>query len=202
MSPVQPPTIMGAVEGNVDEAVLCRLVTHVGAIPGTIYGRQGKAFLRKNILGYNNAARAMPWAVLVDLDACECPPALISAWLPNPQPLMRLRVAVREVEAWLMADRERLANFLSVARTRIPSRPEDENNPKQTMVNIARSSRRRAIREDMVPRDGSGISVGPAYTSRLIEFAEAVWRPAVAARVSESLHSCIESLNQLSPQSP
>jgi hypothetical protein len=36
------------------------------------------------------------------------------------------------------------------------------------VVELARYSRRRDIREDMVPRPGSGRSVGAAYTSRLI----------------------------------
>jgi len=193
---------MGAVEGDLDEAVLCRLLVHVGAKPGTIYGRQGKGFLKKNIQGYNNAARFMPWVVLVDLDACDCPPALINTWLPRPQPLIRLRVAVREVESWLMADRERLARFLGVTRTRIPSRPDEESNSKQTMVNLARRSRRSAIKADMVPREGSGIAVGPAYTSRLIEFAETRWDPGVAARLSDSLRGCIESLQDVAAQSP
>lgn len=196
------PTIMGAVEGDLDEAVLSRLLVHVGAKPGTVYGRQGKGFLKKNIQGYNDAARFMPWVVLVDLDACDCPPALINAWLPDPQPLIRIRIAVREVESWLMADRERLARYLSIGRTRIPSQPEAESNPKQAMVNLARRSRRRDIREDMVPREGSGISEGPAYTSRLIEFAENQWRPDVAARSSDSLRGCIESLQHLAAQSP
>ena len=201
----EPATIMGAVEGDLDEAVLRRLLEHVGAIPGTIYGRQGKGLLRRSIRGYNNAARSIPCAVLVDLDRCECAPALVNAWLPQPQPLMRLRVAVRQVESWLMSDRDRLARFLSVGRTRVPSRPETEISPKLTLVNLARHSRQRAIREDMVPRQGSGTSVGPAYTSRLIQFVENVragWRPHVAAAVSDSLNRCIQSLQELATHSP
>ena len=68
------------------------------------------------------------------------------------------------------------------------------------MVDIAKGSRRREIREDMIPRTGSGRVVGPAYTARLIEFvigARNAWRPEVAAERSESLKRCLRCLNRL-----
>jgi hypothetical protein len=68
------------------------------------------------------------------------------------------------------------------------------NDPKRAMVEVAGHSRRREIRQDMVPRRGSGSSVGPAYTSRLIEFAQAHWRPETAARASDSLRRCLARL--------
>jgi hypothetical protein len=111
---------------------------------------------------------------------------------------MCFRVAVRAVEAWLLADGEAIAGFLGVARTAIPSRsPDDLDDPKRMLVEIAKSSRRREIREDMVPRPASGRSVGPAYASRLIEFATSAWRPEVAAMCSESLRRAIASLERL-----
>jgi hypothetical protein len=36
--------IYGAVEGLVDEAVVRRLIRHVGAEPGPIYGKNGKVY--------------------------------------------------------------------------------------------------------------------------------------------------------------
>jgi hypothetical protein len=110
------------------------------------------------------------------------------------------RVAVRQVEAWLLSDRESIARFLSVPISRVPTDPESQTNPKQTMVNLAAKSKRKSIREDMVPRPGSGRSVGPAYTSTLIEFIQSpapIWRPKNAARNSESLRRCMRCLEQL-----
>ena len=110
--------IAAAVEGIVDEAVVRKLIAHAGATPGDVYGRQGKSFLRQRIAGYNNAAQRMPWIVLVDLDLDnDCAPPLRDAWLPQPAPYLCFRVAVRKVEAWLLADAERLASFLRVARS-------------------------------------------------------------------------------------
>lgn len=191
------PAISAAVEGTLDEAVVRRLVRHAGAHAGTVYGKNGKPFLKERIGGYNNAARHAPWIVLVDLDSeGDCAPPLREAWLPHPAPQMCFRVAVRAVEAWLMADAERLAAFIGVARRRIPADPEREENPKQAMVNLARSSRRRDVRQDMVPRVGSGRTVGPAYTSRLVEFATDRWRPDVAALSADSLRSAVACLGR------
>jgi hypothetical protein len=116
---------------------------------------------------------------------------------------MRLRVAVRELEAWLLADTERIAKFLGVAVAEIPADPDSVADPKRLMVQLARSSRRRAIREDMVPNIGSGHQVGPAYTSRMIEFIQSVesgWRPNVAAGNSDSLRRCISAISNLAGQ--
>lgn len=190
--------ISAAVEGIVDESVIRRLVTHVGAIPGNIYGKTGKQDIRRRIQGYNSAAQRSPWIVLVDLDNdAHCAPPLRAAWLPNPTPLMCFRVAVRQVEAWLLADREGIASYLAVRRDSIPGDPESLANAKDTLVNLARKSRRREIREDMVPRIGSGRDVGPAYSSRVIEFTSTHWRPDDASLHSESLSRAVERLRCL-----
>jgi hypothetical protein len=190
--------VSAAVEGIVDEAVARTVIAHAGATVDDVYGRQGKAFLRQKIAGYNNAARRSPWLILVDLDQDEqCAPPLVNAWLAQPAQHLCFRVVVREIEAWLMADAERLAPFLRVPRSRISANPEALDDPKTAMVNLARLSSRGAIQKDMVPREGSGRQVGPAYASRLIEFASSSWRPEVAAAQSDSLRRAIECLRRL-----
>jgi hypothetical protein len=198
MKMLEEKVITAAVEGIVDEAVVRKLIAYVGAVPGAVYGKQGKSNLEQRISGYNNAARFNPWFVLVDLDQdYECAPPMRSSWISDPAPYLCFRIAVREVEAWLMADAERLAAFLSVAGSSIPNEPEHLDDPKTVMVNLARRSRRRAIQEDMVPRENSGRVVGPAYTSRLSEFTFRDWRPHVAARRAGSLQRAIDCLKRL-----
>lgn len=122
--------IRAAVEGIVDEAVVRKLVESAGRVLGVVYGKQGKSLLRQRITGYNNAAQHTPWLVLVDPDHDEnCAPPLRSAWLPQPAPHLCFRIAVREVEAWLLADIGRLAQFLSVARSKLPADPERLRRP-------------------------------------------------------------------------
>jgi hypothetical protein len=189
------------VEGLIDEAVVKRLITEAGGAVGPVYGKQGKKPLKAAINGYNNAGRHQPWIVLVDLDQdADCAPNLCRAWISEKSPKLCFRVAVREVEAWLLADRQSIARFLSVPVSRVPTDPESEINPKQTMVNLAAGSKRSSIREDMIPRPGSGRSVGPAYTSRLMEFVQSpapLWRPKDAVANSQSLQRCIRCLEQL-----
>jgi hypothetical protein len=198
MRKTAPVIISAAVEGIVDEAVVRRLIAHAGGRTGAVYGKKGKAHLRQKIGGYNNAARHAPWIVLVDLDhEEECAPPLRENWIPQPASNLCFRVAVREIEAWLMADAETIAAYLSVAQSRIPADPENLEHSKIEMVNLARRSRRRAIGEDMVPREGSGRPVGPAYTSRLVEYVESRWRPDIAAPRAESLRRAIACLERL-----
>jgi len=190
--------ISAAVEGIVDEVVLRRLLRDMNASLGSTYGKNGKSQLKRSIKGYNSAAHFSPWFVLVDLDQdFDCAPFLRETWLSSPGTYMCFRVAVREVEAWLLADSGRIARFLGVARTKIPKNPEQLDRPKEMMVNLARQSRRRAIYDDMVPRPGSGRAIGPAYSSRLIEFVEKHWRPEVARRHSDSLNRTIRCIEDL-----
>jgi hypothetical protein len=138
----------------------------------------------------------MPFVVMVDLDRdYECAPDLISDWVPDRDPQLCFRVAVRSVEAWLLADRERAARFLRVPQRLISDAPEDIPDPKRTLVDIARASTSRQIREDIVPRVGSGRAVGPAYPSRLIEFVTNAngWRSEAAEQRADSLARAIRA---------
>ncbi len=195
------PPIYGAVEGATDRSVLERLITHIGAQSGTIYVKNGKQNLVPQVKGYNYAARQTHFVVLIDLDHdALCAGEYIQSLLPEPAKYMCCRIIVRAVEAWLLADRERVAEYFSVPLTRIPLNPETLERPKRAFVDVAHHSRQGAIREDMVPREGSGIEVGPAYSSRLIEFVRDEkngWRPEVASESARSLQKCLARLQQL-----
>ncbi len=189
------------VEGVTDEVVVRRLLQYAGLTCGTVYGKRGKSDLLNRLPNYNQAARHAPWLVVVDLDrSADCAPPFVKQALPDPSAGIRLRVAVHAIEAWLFADAERLATFLRIPRASIPPHPDADPDPKTTLINLARRSRSRAIREDIVPRKGSGSRVGPGYTGRLIEFAAAAkqpWRPEVAAEHSDSLQRCLQALETL-----
>jgi len=194
------------VEGPTDEVVVRRILDYVGLHCGRVYGKMGKPDLLGRLPRYNQAASYSPWLAVVDLDRVpECAPLLVREALPEPAPGMRFRVAVQAIEAWLLADAERLSGFLSVPISKIPFDPDAIDEPKRLLVNLARQSRRRAIREDMVPRPGSGARVGPGYTGRLVEFvaqAALCWRPEVAQQRSASLRSCIAALQTLKTWKP
>lgn len=188
----------GAVEGIVDEAVLERLLRLVGATVGPIHRNEGKPRLLDRLQGFNEAARHAPWFVLVDLDTDDdCAPTFARRHLPRPSSQMVFRVAVREVEAWLMADRERFASWFQVPERAIPTNPDLDRDPKSTIIRLAGRSRSRSVRADLVPREGSGRAVGPLYPSRMIEYIrdeKKGWRPRSGAKSSDSLDRCIRRL--------
>lgn len=187
-----------AVEGYTDEGMASAILKACGLSASSFYGRHGKQTLLKKLAGYNAAAAFSPWFVLIDLDQDgPCPGGKRAEWLANPAALMCMRIAVREAEAWLLADSERIAQFLGVSAALISPSPEELDDPKATIVSLARRSRRREIREGLVPREGSGASVGPTYASNLRDFASSKWRPLVAAENAPSLKKCILRLQEL-----
>ena len=86
-----------------------------------------------------------------------------------------------------MADRGALARYLSIPRGKIPARPEEVDDPKQTIVNLAHQSRSSVVKNAVVPSERSGRSVGPGYTAAMIEFVQEKWLPVRASPVAPSL---------------
>lgn len=156
-----------AVEGTLDEKVLRRLLDQVASErlePGICYVQNGRERLKQNTPRFNQAARFQPFVILADLERDPCAPTLIQAWLPEGQhPNLTLRIAVRMIESWLLADRQACAKFLGVSEHLLPGQPDDESDPKLVLVNLARRSRARKIREDVVPPDGSTSRVGSIH---------------------------------------
>ena len=145
--------VSSAVEGSVDGAVARRLILFSGGIPGPVYGHKGKHYLRDKIAGYSRAAQLSPWLVLTDLDHdADCAPSLRRTWLSQSSPHLCFRIAVREVEAWLLADGKHMAEFLKVPMSQVPQCPDLLDDPKRVIVDLARSSQSREMREDMVPK--------------------------------------------------
>lgn len=196
--------ISAAVEGPIDEAIVRRLVSCAGGEVTRVYLGHGKQGVLKNASGYNNAARFSPWTIVVDLDHdCECAPPCRQRWLSDPAPWMCFRIAVRAIEAWLLADRERISNLLRVETARVPMDPEGLADPKGALVDLARRSRSSRVRDDLVPRPQAGRRVGPLYTARLLEFVTDAghgWRPEIAAATANSLDRCLKSLTALTRQ--
>ena len=178
--------------------MLRRLVRFTGAEISSIYSVGGKQQLDLRLSGYNEAAKYSPWCALRDLDTdAACPVELRHRLLPEPAPNMCFRLVVRAVETWLLADRERLASFLSVSRALIPVSPEDIIDPKEFLVNLARKSNKGLVRDSLIPRPGSGRSVGVGYTTLMIDYTRSKWRPDIAAEASDSLRRCISCLENL-----
>lgn len=177
---------MVAYEGDTDRPVADELAADAGIEVAARLDKGGKSQLDAELPAYNAAAAGSPWLVLRDLDHdAACAPQLIDDLGLVPAEWMCFRVAVREVESWLLADHEGFARYFKVDASRLPVDPDAEPDPKRTLMNVVRGSRRRAIRDAMLPRPGT--SVGPLYAATLIEFATTAWSLERAARRSGSL---------------
>lgn len=184
-----------AVEGDLDDAVLRKVLQSVGIEVTRSYVMGGKDRLRLNLARYNEAARFAPWVALTDLNEdASCAPVLARTLVPAPNPNFQLHIVVHAIEAWLMADRDEIAQFLEVLPDRIPRAPEELSDPKKVLIDIARCSAARDIREEIVPRPGSGISQGPGYVTRMIEFTVQRWSPDRACQSAPSLKRALERL--------
>lgn len=167
----------------------------------TIYNRGGYGYLKRTVDGFNNAAKGTPFLVGTDLDKYECPSALIDDWLTRPRHHnLLIRVAVREAEAWVLADKDGFSNFLGINVARIPEDVEGLPDPKETLIQLARSSRRKQLRDDICPHPSSTSKVGPNYNARLGSFVQEMWRPSVARSNSRSLDRTMDRLVSFRPE--
>jgi hypothetical protein len=137
-----------------------------------------------------------PVFALADLERAPCASGLIATHLPRGcHRDLILRLSVRMVQRWLLAQSDALAEFLKVSEALVPSRPDEEENPKRTVVNLARKSRSRAIRTDLVPEQGSSGVVGKGYTTRMEEFVRDHWDPLQAQGKSDSVRRALAALS-------
>ena len=196
-----------SVEDVLSEAVARRLLTQYSPDAQIVLtmGLSGNDYLKQNIRNFNQIARYQyPILVLTDLDRSEsCPPELLREWTQGLRivPELLIRVAVLEIESWIMADRSAFADWLDIARSNAPPRPEETANPKRVLVELARRSRNYDIRSGRsglirVARDGLH-RPGPAYNSLLSDFAIEIWNPEVARSNAPSLDRAIARISQI-----
>lgn len=198
------PFVTIAGEGTTDLVVARRIVRESGLEPGVEYSKLGKTKLDPKIEGYNRASLASDscWLVLRDLDHdAACASELAARLLPRPAPRMRLHVAVRAIESWLLADEAGVRTMLSTSG-RITTAPDLLDDPKRYLLDLAAKSRKRSIRDDMLPAPGSTARVGPGYVGTLSAFVTNQWDVAAASMRSPSLRRLLEFLHGASTRCP
>jgi hypothetical protein len=195
-------TVNMLVEGPMDEAAAQRLLRFVGFDSGVAWGKKGCDYLKRNITKFSRAAHYNPLLVLLDFaDTGEaCPPAAVSKLVLSPPSIMVLRLVVPELESWLLADRTNIAKALSVSGDLIPIYPETLTDPKQELINIARRSRSRRVRDGIVPVQGSTANVGPEYVGSMLQFIDSQWDVEAACQFAPSLDGAVKHLRRLKEQ--
>ncbi|MFN8206148.1 MAG: DUF4276 family protein [Bacteroidales bacterium] len=183
-------------EDLLSEFVMKKLVEKTGrylitnSYPGGGYG-----YIKKNIDRFSEASRAVPFFILTDLDQAICANVLKREWLKRePHPNLIFRIAVREVEAWLLADIEGFSKFSGRNLTSIiPKNTELIQNPKEFLIQLIRKSRFRTIREDIIPKDAFA-NIGPNYNQQLCIYVNNFWDLDNAVKHSDSLRRAVIQL--------
>lgn len=189
-------------EGRLEEPVAEKLLAYCGHEKGVVYGQKGCSYIHEKVKGFQRLAQS-GCGVLALTDfrdtGTPCPSdALRNKFsLLAPPTNFLCRMAVNELESWLLADAASLAEFLHISASIIPKDPDAVKLPKQTLVNLARRSKKMKIREGIVPEPGHGGAVAPAYLSTMTEFVRESWNISDAAQSSPSLSRCVLRLQNL-----
>ena len=189
-----------ATEDELSETVAQRLIDDVFGVGmvGYRFGRRGNGYLIKKIPSFRQMAKREPVFILTDLDNANCAPELLEKWSSGnefPENLL-VRVAVREIEAWVLADRSGTADFLGVSPNLIPLNPEELADPKSFLLNLARKARRE-VRSELIVAKGAIASQGLGYNRALSLFVSSTWSIENAILRSASLSKAMLRLKEL-----
>ena len=189
-----------ATEDVLSEAVGKRLLIDAGyhIDPSPILRKNGFGYLRSKMDSWCEIAQRKPILLITDLDTASCPADLRAAWIGNRRPTenLVLRIAVREVEAWLMADHLAFRTLIGNRGT-LPPNPDLLPDPKQSLLRLVERQASREIREDMVANARAIASQGIGYNSRLSQFVATVWNPERAGTRSKSLQKARNRIAEL-----
>lgn len=142
------------------------------------------------------ARHVQPVLCIADTDG-QCAVNLLTSWLPTPaHEHFLLRLAVTEAESWLMADRDGFSRELAVPLNKLPQRPDDEADPKRLLLTLAKKSKKRLIRDEVVSHSDPS-KPGSGYNLHLCAFARMHWNAHCAAQTSPSLARAMTRLETL-----
>ncbi|MDM8554336.1 hypothetical protein QUF75_06360 [Desulfococcaceae bacterium HSG7] len=190
-----------AVEDSLSEAVVRKMLAQSQKNYEVVncLSKGGYGYLKKQINAFNQAAKTMPFFVLTDQDR-GCPPEKIRNWLKHKlNPNLIFRIAVMEVESWVMAHRQSFAQFASVPIQRIPYNTDAIENPKEFLLAIVSKSRSKRLKDAIVPKRDSTAQTGPDYNAQLSNFIRNAWDVYEAQKNSESLDRAFNRIQIFEP---
>lgn len=184
------------VEGYTELAVTEKIFQSLGVDIPTIANKRGGSAFWKDVPRLNRSATSIKIFGLVDLERAFCPAELIERYLGHHLAAgFILRIAVRMIESWLLADREAAAITLGVPVQKIPLQPDTVPHPKRHLIDLARRSSKASVRRALVPDPQSGALVGIGYRQFIERYVHKSWRPQVAAESSPSLRRALTKID-------
>lgn len=161
----------------------------------------GAGELRKKVKAFANISRIPDKATLIltDLDQSPSVESLINEWKEGKKypDTFFIHVAIREIESWVLADADAFSQWSGVPKNKVPHNPDNENDVKQTLLNLVRRYGGTSIKNDLLPAQGSTTSkVGIAYNNSLASFVCKHWNIQRAKLNSPSLNDVDLCLSQ------
>jgi Domain of unknown function (DUF4276) len=157
---------------------------------------RGYGTLKRKTPNYDQMSRhGVPVLMLTDLDGAPCPSGKITEWLGRtPGRGFLFRICVREIEAWLLADRSAMAAFLKIKEDKVPSAPEKLADPKAFLIKLAQAAPRK-IRVGLTPLGRA--TIGPDYNELLARHIAESWSLDRAAAHAPSLKRARKRIAEL-----
>lgn len=147
----------------------------------------------------DQARHVRPVLCIADTDK-RCPVHLIADHLPpDSPPGFFLRLAVPEAECWVLADRTAVATYFQISPQAIPGDPEQLADAKQEVLRLAKKSKVRRVREEMVAGTNP-LKQGSGYNLHLRTLVSTEWSAGRAAGNSPSLQRTITRLRAFASQ--
>ncbi len=186
-----------ATEDSLSEAIVLRLLSEI-ASPYIIHhklGGRGNGYLRSKMGNWCQMASQQVMFVLTDLDRAGCLVDFRRQWLTCEPPVnLVFRIAVREVESWVLADHVAMRSLIGKNGV-LPDSPDDLHDPKRSLLMLAKGAPR-DIRADLVNMIDGCLKQGLGYNTRLIAWVSTEWSPQRAAERSPSLARTQRRLNE------
>ena len=177
-----------ATEDQLSEAIALRLISEVPT-PHTVtfkLGNRGNGYLRSRMGSWYQMAQQQVMVLLTDLDRANCLVEFRAQWLASAPPdNLLFRIAVREVECWVLADHVAMRTLIG-AKGVLPISPDELPDPKQALLGLVKGAPRQ-VRDDLLKTIDGRLSQGLGYNARLSEWVNAEWSPDRASERSPSL---------------
>ena len=187
-----------ATEDQLSEAIALRLIADIPT-PHFIQhklGKTGNGYLRSRMGSWYQLAQQQVMLVLTDLDRANCLVEFRDQWLrAEPPQNLLLRIAVREVESWVLADHVAMRALIGVKGV-LPAAPDELADPKQSLLKLAKSAPKQ-IRADLLKTIDGNLAQGLGYNARLTAWVNSEWSPQRAAERSPSLARARSRLNEV-----
>ena len=190
-------------EDDVSRHVLYRILSYCGAGRFTVLmelpARGGE--IKNKIQNFNQLAMKFPVILLTDLDADNCAPELKRKLLGGLEQAENLvfNVAVDEAEAWLMADRDGFAKYISVDVDQLPCAGLQKQGGAKACMEMQFSCKSSYFLTHILIRESSDqtlkkqlmakgkASKGREYNTAILPFINECWDIESAMRNSDSL---------------